>query len=301
MMAERQRIIDDVARQLGRHHYDFSAMSAVAQQTALAQQNLAEIAAGSTSFITETMRADSLHSSLFHATRFLDHRPVWIEMQESIAGLAAGHHVMRWEDIRRLTDRIGLEASTAHQLSRIRDFDRVLRAAMPEPAHVAWSAHLRTAALPTLSFLAQGWTRPLGLMTELGRSELGASVAWLTGHRDEPIVMMAALTPQAETNGGVEVIVEDDVVCALCGGPIVTIAIGKHLKWIGPRRAVRQRLIFPACSTCSKKGLAFLQAALDRLTRAALAIRSIRGGGQGDGRPRGVLRLVRADDEAKRL
>ena len=289
IMLDSQQRIRQLARGFGGYNLDSHVTAA------LTKPNLADVAAGGARF-TDLVRATELHSQLSQVTKFAEHASRWTEMRQSIAGLVASHSAMRWDDIRRLTESVGLEASTMHQLSRICDFDRVLRGVMPAAAHAPWSTHLRTAALPTLSFLAQDWAKPVGLMTDLGRSELGASVAWLTGYRGEPVVMMAAITPQADTKHGPDVIVEDEVVCALCGNPMIT--IGSNVKWIGPLRGVRQRRIFPACSTCCPSESQVLYDALCDLTRPGLAIRGvIPGGGQGDGRPRGALRLVRAVDE----
>jgi hypothetical protein len=276
-MFDRQRSIEQWARQLGGYSFDPHATAAVAKL------NLADVAAG-VARVAELARAAELHSELSQVTKFVENASKWTEIQQSIADLAASHRVMPWDDIRGLTATMGLEASTVHQLSRICDFDRVLRDVMSEAAHAAWSTHLRATALPTLSFLTQDWSQPLGLMTDLGRSDLGASVAWLTRHRAGPVVMMAAITAQADPQDGLEVIVEDEVVCALCGNPMIT--IGSSLKWIGPRRGVRQRRVFPACSECCPTESQILYDALCDLTRPAIAIRGvIRGDGQGDGRP----------------
>ena len=65
-------------------------------------------------------------------------------------------------------------------------------------------------------------------------------------------------------------------------------------------RGVRRRRIFPVCSTCwdkQREDDSFLYDALCDLTRPAVqVIRAVLPGGeQGDGRPKGVLRLVRTD------
>ena len=235
VMLDRQRSIEQLARELGGYNFDSHVTAAMAKPI------LADIAAGGARF-TDLVRASELHSQLSRATKFVEHASMWTEMRQSIAGLVASHSALPLDDIRRLTHTVGLEASTMHQLSRICDFDRVLCGVMPAAAHAPWSTHLRTAALPTLSFLAQDWARPVGLMTDLGLSELGASVAWLTGYRGEPVIMMAAITPQADTEDGLDIIVEDEVVCALCGNPMIT--TGSNVKWIGPppRNSAASRL-----------------------------------------------------------
>lgn len=195
---------------------------------------------------------------------------------------AAAIYRRPWDDIKRLSETLGLEAYTLHQLSRIHDFDTTLRTIMPELAGVVWSTHLRATALPTLSFLAQDWPKALGLMTDLGRPELGASLAWLTRYRAEPLVMTAAITPQTGSRDSFDVVVEDEIACALCGRPMITFE--SDVKWIGPRRGVRQRLIFPACSTCTaieKQQPGFLYESLSALTRLRGIRAVIRGGGQG--------------------
>ena len=195
---------------------------------------------------------------------------------------------------------MGLEASTVHQLSRICDFDMVAsRRHAGGGSRSVVQLILRATALPTLSVLQAGLVAASWPDDQPGRSELGASVAWLTRHRAGPVVMMAAITAQADTKDGLEVIVEDEVVCALCGNPMIT--IGSNVKWIGPRRGVRRRRVFPACSECCApdESQRFpLRCPLRPDASSDHAIRGvIRGGGQGDGRPRGALRLVRIDDE----
>lgn len=133
-------------------------------------------------------------------------------------------------------------------------------------------------------------------MTALEQPESGASVAWLTIHRDAPRLMIAAITPDTNTNEGFEVIVKDEPLCILCKNPILPIATG--YRWIGSRRAVRECLFPPACSTCAateSQDPGFLYRALCELTRPRFAV--IRGGRQGDGRPRGQLHLVRDDGD----
>lgn len=286
-LLDEQRRIEHLARELGGHNYDLRATAA------LARLNLADVAGGTTSF-TEAMCTHKLHSQFSEATKFLENASRWTEIQQTIAEFTARDHVMPWDDIKRLTDTMAQEASTVRQLSRICDVDRALRAIMPEPAHAAWSTHLRTTALPTLSFLVQDWSKPLGLLTDLGRSELGMSVAWLTRHHAEPVVMMAAVTPRAGAKDGLKIIVEDEVVCAVCRNPMITIT--SDFKWVGPRRGVRQRLIFPKCSTCAeseRQHPGLFDETRRNLTHPVVSIRVIRGGAQGDGRPCGALRLVR--------
>ena len=289
---EPQQRIEQLAHQFSGSHVDLAA------RAALDRHVLEGVAAKATNLVlADVMSATNLHSELSGATNFVESASKWKEMQQSIASLAASQHVMPWDDIMRLTDTLGLKAYTLHQLSRIHDFDATLRAIMPELAGAAWSTHLRVTALPTLSFLAQDWPKPLGLMTDLGRPELGASVAWLTRHRAEPQVMTAAITPQAGTKDGLTIIVEDEVVCAVCRNPMIT--IGSDFKWFGPRRGVRQRLIFPKCSTCAeteRQHPGLFDETLRSLTRPLVPIRVIPGGGQGDGRPCGVLRLVRVEN-----
>lgn len=152
--------------------------------------------------------------------------------------------------------------------------------------------------VPALSFLGRDWSMPIGLMTPAG-SEFGASVSWLARHRAEPVLMMSAITPRVERRDDVELVVDEEILCALCDGPILI--LGTSLSWIGSHRGVRRRRIFPACSECAareREQPGFLYEALCQLTRPAVTIRGVtRGAGQGDGRPRGRLRLIRARDD----
>ena len=293
LMLDHQQRIEQLAHQFSGSHVDSAA------KAALDRYALDGVAANGTNLaLADVLGATKLHSELSGATKFVESASKWAEMQQSIAGLTASPHVMPWDDITRLSHTLGLEAYTLHQLSRIHDFDTTLRAIMSEPAGVAWSTHLRATALPMLSFLAQDWPEPLGLMTDLGRPELGASLAWLTRYRAEPLVMTAAIAPQTDSKNGFEVVVEDEVVCTLCGNPMIP--FGSDMKWIGPRRGVRQIRIFPGCSTCAeteRRHPGFLYDSLPALARPQVIRAVIRGGGQGDGRRRGILRLVRSDDE----
>jgi hypothetical protein len=93
------------------------------------------------------------------------------------------------------------------------------------------------------------------------------------------------------------------VLCAVCGGPMVT--IGTDPSWVGHHRAIRRWRIFPVCSECAARERdqpGFLYAVLCQLTRPSLAIRGvIHGGRRGDGRPRGLLRVVRMPDGSRSL
>jgi hypothetical protein len=286
---EQQRTIEDLARQYRAPVFDFGANSALAKLT------LAGVSAELAS-VASRVHAAELHSHLFEATKVLDYASKWRDIQGAIT--AAGAGLTSWDHIRRISDTLGLETSLVRHLARISDLGTGLRGLMPEPAHVAWATHLRMTALPTVSFLGQEWSKPVGLLTGLG-SELGASIAWLTRHRAEPVVMTAAITPQAERKAHLKVVVEDEILCVLCENPVILIR--SNLTWIGPRRAVRQRRVFPLCATCSATEAehpGFLYDALCELTRPAISIRGvIRGGSRGDGQPRGVLRLIRIDGE----
>jgi hypothetical protein len=241
-----------------------------------------------------------LHRQLARTTQVFEVGDKFGAMQKSIAGLVADQGGP-WRDIARLTKSFGMATPVTHQFSRISDFDRTLRHLVPEAAHLAWSDHLKTTALGTLGFLRQDWGVAVGLLTQVDRT-LGGSVAWLTQHRDTALLMTAALAPAAETDGGCEVLIEDEYVCAICEGPMVT--FGANVRWLGPRRGVRRRRIFPICSTCweqERDDEGFLHRALCDLTRPAVRVVPIRGvitgGGQGDGRPKGALRLVRCAGE----
>ena len=288
-LLEQQRTLEDMARQYRASVIGFDSDSALAKLTLAGVS--AELAG-----VAGPVNAAAMHSQLSEATRVIDYASKWTDIQGAIT--AARADLTSWDDMKRISETFGLETSLERHLARTWDFGMVLRDIMPEPAHVAWATHLRMSALPTVSFLAREWSKPVGLLTDLG-SELGASVAWLTRYRAEPVVMMAAITPQAESKDRLKVVVDDEVRCAVCGNLMIT--TGSNFKWTGPRRAVWQRLVLPACPTCfatERERPGFLYDTLCDLTRPAVAIRSvIRGGGRGDGRPRGVLGLVRIGDQ----
>ena len=246
------------------------------------------------------LHAADLHRHLAEATGAVDYASKWVEIQRTINDPGMG--LMSWDDVRRMTGALGLENALERHLDQIREFDLVLRGMLPEPPHLAWATHLRVTALPTVSFLGEEWRKPVGLLTDLG-AELGASVAWLGRQRAEPVLMTAAITAEAKSRDGLKVVVEDELLCQLCENPLIIAR--SNLKWIGARRAVRQRFILPLCATCwatERDRPGFLYESLCELTRPGVVIRGvIRGGGQGDGQPRGVLRLVRTegkDDKA---
>jgi hypothetical protein len=241
--------------------------------------------------------ATELHSRLLEVTKLGEHLSAWTGMQQRIKSLVTTDSIVCWDEITRSAAAWGLADPVARQLARIGDLDMILKAATPDSTYAAWASHLRITALPALSFLAQEWSTPVGLLTPAGR-ETGASVSWLARYRGEPRLMTSALTPRAESHHELELLLDEEILCVLCGGPMVT--IGRSISWIGPHRGVRQRRIFPACAECMKRDgeePGFLYNALCELARPSLGIRGvIRGGGRGDGRPRGRLRLIRMND-----
>ncbi len=215
-------------------------------------------------------------------------------IQESITS-AVARQAGAWRGLARAVGSLGMTDSLTHQLSRFSVLDRTIRGLVPEAVHLEWSSHLKTSALGTLGFLGQDWPAPVGLLTPIDHT-LRGSVAWLNRHRDKPLLMTAALIPADETSGGTELVVEDEYVCAICDGSMV--ALSKAFRWVGPRRGVIRRRIFPVCPTCWEKERhdeGFLYRALGDLTPPAVQLVGIRGRGQGDGRPKGVLKLVRCE------
>jgi hypothetical protein len=291
-LLEQQRTLEDFASQHRASAIDLGADAALARLT------LASVSADLLS--NARLHAAELHWHLAEATGAVDYASKWADIQRAISGAGAG--LPPWDDVRRMTDALGLENALERHLARIREFDMVLRGMLAEPAHLAWATHLRMTALPTVSFLGQEWRKPVGLLTDLG-AELGASVAWLTRQRAEPLLMTAAITPEAKSRDGLKIVIEDEILCRLCENPLIT--TGSRLKWVGPRRAVRQRFVLPLCATClatEHERPGFFRSALGEGTGPAVGIRGvIRGGGRGDREIRGVLRLVRIegrDDKA---
>ena len=277
-LLEQQWILEDFARQYRASVIDLGADAAARLTLAGVSVDLAS------------------NRHLAEATGAVDYASKWVDIQRTISDPGMG--LPSWDDVRRMTGALGLENVLERHLDQIREFDMVLRRMLPEPAHLAWATHLRMTALPTVSFLGGEWRKPVGLLTDLG-----ASVAWLGRQYAEPVVMTAAITAEAKSRDGLKVVVEDELLCQLCENPLIIAR--SNLKWIGARRAVRQRFILPLCATCwatERDRPGFLYEALCELTRPGVVIRGvIRGGGQGDGRPRGVLRLVRTegkDDKA---
>ena len=286
-LLEQQQTLEDFARQYRASVIDLDAAAA-------ARLTLADVSADLVG--NARLHAAGLHRHLAEATAAVDYASKWADIQRTISASGAG--LPSWDDVRRMTGALGLENALERHLDRIREFDMVLRGMLSEPAHLAWATHLRMTALPTVSFLGHEWRKPVGVLTDLG-AELGASVAWLGRQRTEPVLMTAVITPETKSRDGIKVVVEDELLCLQCENPLIIAR--SNLKWIGARRAVRQRFVLPLCATCwatERDRPGFLYEAVCELTRPGVVIRGvIRGGGQGDGQPRGVLRLVRTEDK----
>ena len=241
-----------------------------AQQERQRYEELTRGALGQTSALDyaqqEQQRYEELTRGVLGHSSALDYQQHAAQLEQMMTGLAAG----------------------------VSDLARALGPIVPAPAYLSWSEHFRIAALPTLSCLVQEWPMPFGLMLE-GPAAMQASIAWRV-RRDESSIHMAAVTPQAQIGDSPRLSLETEVVCALCGGPILMIG-NARLTLIGRRRGVLKRRIFPACATCSQpKNIPALLAALDELTNpAAPRLEIIRGAGRGDGVRKGDLRLVRRE------
>lgn len=263
-----------------------------------ASESLAKQALGVPDFMRKSDlaafgRATDLHRSLANAVSFHRDQDRWEELRRRVTGSSLHES---WNQMTKMADAMGLGIAPSRYLARISDFDRALRPALPESSVCQWSSHLRSMALPSMSILAHDWPKPVGLLAELPEPKFGASVSWLMRHRDEALVMTAALTEHSGTEDGLEVIVEGDPICAICGGPLTS--LGSTTRWVGPKRGSRHRRIFPVCSKCfilEREQPGALVRALEELSRPALAI--VHGGRGGDGIPRGVLRLVRVEFE----
>jgi hypothetical protein len=235
---------------------------------------------------------NTLHSHFADALNLVENRSKWNETQRLMADLVGIQHATAWDEMTRH------KGFLSDQLAHISDFDRLLRGIVPAGTYEAWSAHLTGTALPTLSFLAHDWPTGVGVMTEVDRANFGASVAWLTRQQGEPQLTVAAIIP-ADGYDAPQIVGDDDPQCAICGNPMLT--LGTTLKWIGPRRALRQRVIFPACQECTaidRHHPGYLQDKLADFARPAIRLRVVRGNGRGNLCPRGALWL--AHDRKKR-
>lgn len=259
-----------------------------------ASESLARRALGLPDFMSKSDvsaigRATDLHRSLGKAVCFhrdLDH---WEELRRRVTGSSLHES---WSQMTKMADAMGLGSASSRYLARIFEFDRSLRSALPESSVSKWSSHLKSMALPSMSILAHDWPKPVALLAELAEPKFGASVSWLMRHRDEALVMTAALTEHLGTEDGLVVVVEGEPVCAICGGPLKS--LGSTGRWHGPTRGTRHLRIFPACSKCfilEQEQPGLLVRILAELSRPALRV--IQGSGAGDGVQRGVLRLVR--------
>jgi hypothetical protein len=140
----------------------------------------------------------------------------------------------------------------------------------------------------------------VGFVTQVD-SDRGAVFSWLAHHQERTLIMTAAIAREhaIEANHAEEetlpVSLEAEYVCAVCDAPMMT--LGRSVRWIGPLRGIVRRRIFPACPQCweeEQRDPGFLYRALSDLTRPGIGVvrEVIRGGGQGDGRPRARLRII---------
>ncbi len=234
--------------------------------------------------------ATELHGSLSRTAQLFDGQIKMLNAGPLADLMKAGEP---WGEMTKLVRNLGAVNGVTQQFSRMASFNAGLQNVFGAATLDNWSAHLKNLVIPSMSFLAHEWAIPVGLMAELPDSNLGASVSWLVPYRDHPVVMTAALTRESE--GGTEVIVEGDPVCAICGGPLIS--LGSSVRWTGPKRGIRRRHVFPACSKCfilEAESPGTLVQALEALSRPALRVMTSQR--TGDGVPQAVLRLV-SDDE----
>jgi len=240
--------------------------------------------------------AMSVHRSLAANFGMVDSSKLLGFQQAALAFGAGNDH---WRGMERLAQSFGLSSALGDHIDRLGRADRSFRHLLPKSTHSAWGEHLRSALLPALSFLAHDWNRPIGLLMELPRAGLGASISWPTTRRGDARVSTAAVSTGVSDDAAGEVIVECDPVCSICGGPLLS--LGSDLSWLGPKLGLRRRRIFPACADCTRREPeepGFLQRSLPPANGQALGVRLelIKGQGKGDGRPIARLRIVRWED-----
>ncbi|OFW56977.1 MAG: hypothetical protein A2133_07760 [Actinobacteria bacterium RBG_16_64_13] len=124
-LLEQQRTIEDLARRYRASVFDLGALSALAKLT------LAGVSAELAS-VARRVHAPELRSHLSEATKVLDQASKRRDIQGAITAVGAG--LTSWDDMRRISDTLGLETSLERHLARISDFGTVLRGIMPEPA-----------------------------------------------------------------------------------------------------------------------------------------------------------------------
>lgn len=215
--------------------------------------------------------------------------------QHSVLGLES-KGLSTWAAVDHLTQAFGVDSMLGETFDRVGSVARAFEKLLPESVHAQWSSHWRDTTLPALSLLARDCDRPWGLLMELPNPELGASLSWLTRRREQPRISRAALSSAASGDDAVEVIIECEPECSICGGPLLSFK--STIKWIGPKLGLRNRRVFPACARCSqaeREDPGFLQRSLPTSESPSLGIKRevIKGGGTGDGRPSARLRVVR--------
>jgi len=219
------------------------------------------------------------------------------QMMEMSKQLADMHRPPAWFDndsfksLRESMASFGFARSAFDQLATFQKSAKAIQAAFGPQVEAAklWQRRLDACAIPTLTFLAQPHTDPMGIFTAVEGDD-GATVGWLREGRNGPRLTMASLTPAVDRGEPFEV--ECEVRCLVCEGEMLVTRSGHS--WLGKK--VRVRLdVAPICLDCLKQGGLdpdWWQGTLTRIADNRPMLRVIEGSHDGDGKPRGGLRLV---------
>ena len=172
-------------------------------------------------------------------------------------------------------------------------------------AGARFAADLARAASPWQTAHQALWPNDSLLLRMLpGSPKVGAGswVANTSDHSDaEAYVELAAMTVE-RVDAEPSITIELELCCALCGGPIFPKAT--QASWLAPRKMHLKIDVIPICETCSAREAdepGYMREALIELADGPVPVERPRleivDGDETDPVPRGVLRLVRDEEE----
>lgn len=233
-----------------------------------------------------------LHRAFGASTRAVDfanqfsklHGPAWLAADS-------------FKSIRAALPSFGFEQSAAAQLAAFQKSMQMIHGAFgPDSfdAEMRWHDHMRRYAIPAINFLALPHADPIGILSDVEDDD-GATVAWLRDGRDGPRVTTANILPAIERGAPFEI--ECEVRCLVCDREMLVTRSAKS--WLGRNFRVRLEVV-PMCIECLKEhgfDPEWWTARLNDIAERRPMLRTIEGSREGDGKPKGTLRLVPLPDD----
>lgn len=178
-------------------------------------------------------------------------------------------------------------------------FDRAMFAALPRAELAPWSLHIQSQVLPALSGLVRESRRDWAVLPVIDTSTF--SFTWIERRRDRAKAKLAVVAPPTGDARLPAVVVGVVVECGFCGKEMVE--SDSLRSFVGPRLEVGVR-VAPICLPCRRRAEQspnYEGEAWARLSSRTLRlVPCVREGERwGDGKPRGILQLVRSDCRSK--